>query len=307
MNTTERTTLISAWIKASSDDEKTQQDRAERMVKEAIDSHPAFQGDKAKYRIYPKGSYHNNTNVRRDSDVDIVVELQECIYYGWAPGVTPSNPKPSSYSGGWTPKSWRAEVAQAIKNKFGSTDVDDTGNIAINVVAKDGSRPSIDIVPSFKYHRYGDTARSSRLTDEGSCVWSKADVKIVNWPHHQYDNGVVKNTATGSRYKNFVRVLKNAENTLARAGTIKEMPSYFMECLIYNVDNTTLQTGDLNAGFKATLVALHSRLKNEATSRMLEPNAIKYLFHAKQKWTVEMGLELVNATWDYLSYGDDNG
>ena len=130
---------------------------------------------------------------------------------------------------------------------------------------------------------------------------------VVNWPHHQYDNGVVKNTASGSRYKNFVRVLKNAENALAKAGKITEMPSYFMECLIYNVDNATLQTGDLNTGFKATLLALHKRLKNEATNRMLEPNEIKYLFHDSQKWTVDMGLKLVNETWGYLGYGDDNG
>ena len=305
MNITERNAILSSWIKPSSDNEKDQQERALRMVKEAIDAHPAFQGSKASYRIYAKGSYRNNTNVRRDSDVDIVVQLEECCYYGWRPNVTQPAPNPSPYTGEWTRETWRAEVVKALQNKFGSKDVDISGKIAINVPALAGSRPSIDIVPSFKYYLYANTARTSY--DEGSCVWTTGLSEVVNYPGHQYDNGVAKNSATGGRYKNFVRVLKNAENVLAKAGTIDEMPSYFMECLVYNVDDATLQKGDLSAGFKATLIEVHSRLKNDATNRMLEPNEIKFLFHARQKWTVAMGLKLINETWTYLGYGDDNG
>lgn len=32
--------------------------------------------------------------------------------------------------------------------------------------------------------------------------------KIVNWPHQNYENGTAKNKATGTRFKNLVRVLK---------------------------------------------------------------------------------------------------
>ncbi|PPL18644.1 nucleotidyltransferase family protein [Microterricola pindariensis] len=304
MNKTDRSALLSRWIKPSSDTEKDQQDRAERMVREAFSAHPAFRS--TDYRIYAKGSYRNNTNVRLDSDVDIVIELHECLYYDWAPNVTPSNPAPTPYTGSWTKEKWRGEVLAAITQKFGAADVDGTGNIAINVAAKSGSRPSIDIVPSFLYKQYSDTARSASLDRTGSCVWASDGKKIVNWPQQQADNGIAKNTATGGRYKYFVRALKNAENVLAAAGTIVEMPSYFMECLVYNVDDATLMSGrDLDQGFKAMLQALHQRLGNEADDRMLEPNEIKYLFHSTQKWTVAMGLELVISTWNYLGYGDD--
>ncbi|TKJ95527.1 hypothetical protein PlfCFBP13513_17010 [Plantibacter flavus] len=83
------------------------------------------------------------------------------------------------------------------------------------------------------------------------------------------------------------------------------MPSYFMECLVYNVDNQSLQTGDLEQGFKATLVDLYSRLNDEPDTRMLEPNDIKYLFHSSQKWTIPMAKQLVEQTWKYLGYNDD--
>ena len=32
--------------------------------------------------------------------------------------------------------------------------------------------------------------------------------RIVNWPEQNYDNGVEKNTATGQRFKDVVRILK---------------------------------------------------------------------------------------------------
>ncbi|MGV8883831.1 MAG: hypothetical protein ACOH19_16915 [Rhodoglobus sp.] len=302
MNKTDRSALLSSWIKPSSDNEKDKQERATRMVQEGISAHAALDG--ASYKIYAKGSYRNNTNVRRDSDVDIVVELQECFYYEFAPGVTRPTPTVSPYSGGWTRESWRAEVLGALQRKFPG-EVDASGKIAINIAEKPGSRPSIDVVPSYQYRWFTDASMTLYAT--GSTVWTTDMTQVVNWPQQQFDNGVAKNTATGSRYKNFVRVLKHAENTLAADGKIDEMPSYFMECLIYNVDNLVLQSGDLDAGFKATLADLYARLNAEPDSRMVEPNDIKYLFRASQKWTTEMGRKLVEQTWSYLGYGDDNG
>ncbi|MGO4104702.1 nucleotidyltransferase [Leifsonia sp. YAF41] len=298
-STAEQEALLSSWIKPSSTDEKTQQDRAERMVADALSAHPGLAS--AGYRVYAKGSYANNTNVRRDSDVDIAVEFTDCQYYDPASNVTLAEPKPAPYEGDWTPARWRQEVVAALKEKFGSSSVDMSGSVAINVPTVIGSRPSIDIVPSFKYVLYDNSTRTS--TRVGSCVFPKSGVKIVNWPQQQYDNGVTKNTATGGRYKYYARALKNAENKLAADGVITALPSYFMECLIYNVDDESLTSGDLNKGFKASLLALYQRLQNESADRMLEPNRNKYLFNGTQKWTLDDGLKLVAETWTYMGYG----
>lgn len=82
-------------------------------------------------------------------------------------------------------------------------------------------------------------------THQGSCVFpSDGGAKIVNWPIQQLDNnGRAFNTRSGGRYKYFVRALKNAENTLVAEGSIDSLPSYFMECLVYNVPASTLASG----------------------------------------------------------------
>src|SRR4051812_2772699 len=151
MTKSEREALLSSWIKPSSDSEKEQQDRAERMVRDAIDAWPAF--DDTTLVIYTKGSYPNNTNVRADSDVDVVVECVECSYYDYGPGVT-ANPSAagSPYEGEWTTKRWREEVGNALVEAFGEDAVDLTRKVAQNVAAVKGSRPSADVVPSFNYY-----------------------------------------------------------------------------------------------------------------------------------------------------------
>jgi hypothetical protein len=300
MTKDEREALLSSWIKPSSDTEKDQQDRAERMVGDAVESWPAFDG--TDLLIYTKGSYPNNTNVRADSDVDVVVECHECIYFDYAPGVTANPGVGSPYKGEWTKQRWREEVGNALVEAFGESGVDLDGKIALNVSAAKGSRPSADVVPSFDYYRYLDSDQKTYYN--GSCVFDTNGAKIVNWPDQQLKNGRTKNTRTSGRYKNFVRVLKRAENRLVALGKIDELPSYFMECLVWNVANPTLSSGaDLQSGFRATLVDLWGALEDgNAEGNWVEPNELKWLFKGKQKWTVDDGKNLVLGTWGYLEY-----
>ncbi|BCJ70708.1 hypothetical protein CS0771_02520 [Catellatospora sp. IY07-71] len=302
MTATERRETLSRWIKPSSDHEQDQQERAERMVRQAIKASDAFASSNV--LIYTKGSYPNNTNVRRDSDVDVVVELQDCIYFDYLQGQKPASESSSPYSGSWTPSTWRYAVRNALVGYFGSDGVDATGRIAINVKAVAGSRPSADVVPSFDYRRYDDPNR--RTTHIGSCVFpSDGGDKIVNWPTQQLTNGRSLNTSTGGRYKYYVRALKNAENTLVSLGKIKDLPSYFMECLIYNVPKDYLTSGDLSRGFELTLSHLWSKLNDgSAQETMVEPNDLKWLFKGHQKWTVNDAKTLVLATFDHLGYGE---
>lgn len=301
MSDSERADLLSQWIKPSSDDEKTQQDRAVRMVTEAIENCSSLES--AQTLVYAKGSYPNNTNVRRDSDVDIVVECQDCFHYKYDSNVPTPTSGVTPYVGPWDPDSvFRTAVEDALKDKFGASSIDTSGEIAIAVAAVPGSRPSIDVVPSYQYRLFSDS--TSTTYRQGTSVMPRSGgERIVNWPAQQLKNGQSKNVATGQRYKNYVRALKNAENTLATAGTIDALPSYFMECLVWNVPNDLLQKGDLSDGFRATLTRLHNGLKDDGNyGDWTEPNDIKYLFRSSQKWTRQQAQELVLATWHYLGY-----
>lgn len=299
MTAAERGSLLSKWIKPSSDDEQTQQDRAQRMVTDAVKAHDPLKT--ARLYVYAKGSYANNTNVRRDSDVDIVVECQACFYYDYMPGQEPTTQVGTEYEGEWSPAKLRSEVTTALKNAFGSSAIDSSGKIALVVAAVPGSRPGTDVVPSFDYFLYDDHQR--RSSRRGSCVWPKSGSKVVNWPDQQLANGRAKNQRTGQRYKNYVRALKNAENVLVKAGTIQAKPSYLMECLIWNVADSTLKSGTLDTGFRATLVELWQGLADDGDyNDWTEPNDIKYLFGSGQKWSRTDAKDVVLETWRYLEY-----
>lgn len=297
---TDREALLSSWVGPSSASEQDQQERAERMVKKAITGWPSFAG--VDLEIYTKGSYPNNTNVKSDSDVDVVVECRECTYDHYETGVTGNPAHSTPYQGEWEPPKWRSEVRAALVEAFGSAAVDATGKVAINVAAVPGSRPSADVVPSFLYYRYRDANRV-RPPHQGSCVFDTSDKQIINWPQQQLDNGRNKNTLTGGRYKKFVRALKRIENALAERGDIEELPSYFMECLVWNVRDATLSCGtSLSAGFEATLVELWKGLDTGAASEWEEPNGLKWLFPDGAKWSIDDGRKLMLETWSYLDY-----
>ena len=114
---------LSRWTGPSSDTEQEKQDRTERMIRQAIDSHEPF--DNCSFKVYAKGSYANNTNVRSDSDVDIAVECTEVLYWEEEePGIsTPGKP----YEGIWTPAKLRSELVAALKDTF-PNQVDATGS-----------------------------------------------------------------------------------------------------------------------------------------------------------------------------------
>jgi hypothetical protein len=62
---------------------------------------------------------------------------------------------------------------------------------------------------------------------------------IINWPRQNYENGVEKNATTGRRFKALVRILKRLRNEMLANGHQEAgpIPSYLIECLVWNVPN----------------------------------------------------------------------
>jgi len=306
----ERCVLIERWTLKSSASEQDRMERAERMVREAIYAHWPLLADRRKFKIYAKGSYANQTNVRQDSDVDIVVENHDVYHLEYfsnemAQAATP-DPSFVPYEGPWKSTNWRTEVETALKNFFGTGDVDTSGNVAITVKEVAGSRPSADVVPAFDFVRYDSPDRAPSSTHKGSKVFKKDGTgHIINYPEQQRVNGSAKDRATYGKYKEFARALKNGENALVKAGLMKEKPSYLMECLAYNVANGHLTRGSNRSDwFQDALAQLHNTLLATAFvyEDWLEPNELKYLFGSDQKWKVDDARELTMKLWDYLEY-----
>ena len=284
---------LSRWTGPSSDTEKDKQDRTERMIRQAIDSHEPF--SHCSLRVYAKGSYANNTNVRSDSDVDVAVECTEVQY--WEESVKGNHTPGRSYEGIWTPAKLRAELLSALKAKFPGQ-VDASGSTAIQINSN-SARVDADVVPCFSYRYYLKSE-----TRDGTKIFKTDGSSIVNYPAQQMENGTAKNKRTGYAYKKGVRLLKRIENAMAEDGTFRELPSFFMECLAYNCPDTIFTHLTWTECLRAMLIHIWDSLQGDEPSsgRWLEVNECFFLFHSNQKWTREDGREFAKAAWNYFGF-----
>lgn len=279
------------WTGPSSNTEQEKQDRTERMIRQAIDSHEPF--NDCSLKIYAKGSYANNTNVRSDSDVDIAVECTDVLYWEESEkGVyTPGD----AYKGIWTPAKLRSELIFAMRAKFPGQ-IDSSGSTAIQINSG-SARVDADVVPcfSFQYHMGHETR-------DGTKIFKVDGSSIVNYPAQQMANGIAKNKRTGNAYKRGARLLKRIENAMAENGTFRELPSFFMECLAYNCPDTAFAHSTWTECLKTMLVHIWTNLQGDEpqSGRWVEVNECFYLFHSAQKWTRKDGREFSKAAWNYL-------
>ena len=109
---------LAGWTGPSSPTEKEKQERTERMIREAINEHDGFDGYRNDFSINANGSYANNTNVKSDSDVDVVVECRDVCYWQEHDPAKGGHPSGNPYTGPWSPDKLRKEVAAALEKKF---------------------------------------------------------------------------------------------------------------------------------------------------------------------------------------------
>jgi hypothetical protein len=266
------------------------------MIREAVQAHPGFNG--CSLSVYAKGSYANNTNVRADSDVDIAVQCREVVY--WEEAVDGAHPPGTSYKGIWTPTKLRAELLAALKAKF-PNQVDDSGSVAFTIRSS-GARIDADVVPCFDYKYYFATG-SYR---EGSRVFRKDGSPFENYPAQQLEHGGAKNQRTNTLYKKAVRVVKRVENAMLTAKSHGDVPSYFMECLVYNCPDDVLTRATWTDRIRGIIVHIWNGLEGNEPSvesqRWRESNECKYLFFSEQKWTRAEGRAFAEAMWSHLGY-----
>jgi hypothetical protein len=247
-------------------------------VKRALDSYENWP-EGVKYEVYLQGSYKNDTNIRGDSDVDVVAQLNSTFYSNLSDeqrGILRLTP--ASY--GWA--NFKTDVLKALKGYYGESAVAE-GNKSIKIKGGKGRLPA-DVVVCAKLRRYKTV--SPRDYVEGMCFWSRNDHrKIVNYPKLHYENGVRKHSPerTNGWYKPTVRIFKNARTCLVDHGTISDdlAPSYFLECLLYNVPDN-----NFGGSFQDTLVAAFNWLWSaaRADSLVCQNGQLKLFGYTPEQW-----------------------
>lgn len=189
------------------------------------------------FSIFLQGSYGNDTNVYRDSDVDVVIRLNQ-TYYADTRSLTP-NAK-ASYDRMFSPATYeysdfKTEVIAWLKQNFGA-DVR-PGKKAVQIKAN-GNRREADVLVCARHRGYLATSTDTDLRyDEGIVFWTSDGAKIVNFPKQHSENCTTKHKNTSQRFKRMVRVYKNMRNKMVDDGYIVDgvAPSYFLEGMLWNV------------------------------------------------------------------------
>jgi hypothetical protein len=246
--------------------------------------------------IFCQGSYRNNTNVRKDSDVDVGILCKDTFFYDELPEQATPNELgilPANYSY----EQFKNDVGEALSSYFGGRAVT-RGNKAFDV-HETSYHVDADVAPFFEHRRYynvdGDYLKGVEMrTDNG--------LSVINWPEHHYENGVRKNKDTGMRYKSIIRVLKALSNEMTeakvRAGSI---PGFLIECLVWNVPDECFQNPEYTDDVREALLFTYENTKNDKNcDEWGEVSELKYLFRGPQKWTRAQANDFAVAAWNYV-------
>ena len=205
-------------------------------VKNALEASDAPYASKS-YTSFLQGSYGNDTNIRTDSDVDIVMRT-DSVYYSDIESLSEADKV--EFTKAWSAATYtlddfKRDVTAQLKKKFGSSVT--PGNKAI-FIKGNGGRRDADVLPCAEFRRYRQFKASySQDYEEGICFFLSDGTRIENFPKQHSDNCTSKHQSTGQRFKPTVRVYKNVRNKMIERGLLQEgvAPSYYLEGLLYNV------------------------------------------------------------------------
>lgn len=252
----------------------------------------------SKISIFLQGSYRNNTNVRLNSDVDIVMRYDDAFY----PDLQRlSEADKATYNAQRTPAGYdfdelKADTQAALKAVF-TTDVE-RKNKCIQVNGNT-YRVTADVIPCFVLRRFKTL---HTIEAEGIKFYSDNGSEIISFPNQHYSNGTTKTEQTFRLYKRMVRILKVMNYRLIDNGTISDklVSSFFIECLVYNVPNGNFISGNYTQTLRNVIVKIYEDMKSNAD--YTEVNQLLWLFSNKNPRTRQNALDFMQNCWNYMGY-----
>ena len=291
---------FSSWGAPPSDTEQTKSENAERAIRKAINASTKL--SRKSIGVFTQGSYANRTNVRQDSDVDICILYTDAWFADYSMSQGLNRDIFGHVDADYSYVDFKNDVQAALISYFGKDSIT-RGNKAFDVHANT-YRIDADVVPCFEHRRYMGTPQSSWHIS-GTELRPDNGGKIINWPKQNYDNGVAKNTDTRRRFKAVTRILKRLRYELIDKGydAAKPIPSYLIECLVWNVPNEHLANDDLVVDVHDALAYLWNNTRTqEACNEWGEVNELKYLFRSLQPWDRTKVNTFLQTAWDYLGF-----
>lgn len=240
-----------------------------KLLREKIER--SLKGDKSKVqqkerlKIFLQGSYRNSTNIYGNSDVDIVVQ-HEATFHKDISKLTKEEVdiyneiySPATYS--W--KEFKSEIIKTLAYTFGAENVE-IGNKSIKI---DDGEYEADVIPCFEYRNYSSFGidKENREYIPGILFYTTEDNRaIINYPKMHYENGSDKNKRVNGYYKPTIRIFKHIKRKIVEKSIIdkEQVPSYFVENLLYNVPDEYYDNSDVSNRFYNILKWLNDNRSN---------------------------------------------
>lgn len=290
--------IFSMWSKSPGKMEQERCERAKRAIENAIKSDMTL--SMKLVETFVQGSYHNRTNVRQNSDVDVCVLYSDAFFCDLPEGVTPQQVgiEPTNYKF----RNYKNNVKRALVNKFGRNSVN-RGNKAFNI-KENSNRIDADAVPCFEYRQYYYNGRGYFSYHRGTVlIADDTGFLATNFPQQQYKNGIERNKITNKRFKKAVRIIKKLSHEMEDNNytSAKNISSFLIENLVWNADISCFNSQSLHSMTQDILLHLWKCTEEDATCKSwTEENGIKFLFHPKQKWTRTQAHQFLQDAWTYI-------
>lgn len=194
------------------------------------------------FKVFLQGSYGNDTNIYAESDVDIIIRLDDCFFSDLdsLPEEEKAAYKQAFSDAVYTHADFKRDVLSVLTGQYGSAVK--AGDKAITIDAS-GSRRKVDVIVATQFRRYFKFRSSSDSEyAEGICFFNAVGERIANYPKQHSANLTTKHQASTKLLKPMARVFKNMRSRMIDDGLIEAgiAPSYYLEGLLYNVPNEKL-------------------------------------------------------------------
>lgn len=253
-----------------------------------------------------QGSYANQTIVRGSGDVDILA-INERRVHSDLDDLT--DDERSDYWDNvrmvtYDYNDYREDILEVLRDNYGVLGVTD-GSKAIELDSDyaTGIELDADVVPVLRYKEYktypGDPTEGIAFKDEN-------DDWIINFPEQHIEAATDIHGDTNNRYKPTIRMYKRARNKLVDKSDFQKStaPSYFIECLLSNVDQDAIDTYNLQERFLAVLVNLAENA--EEWESFTAQHGLRELFgNQPEQWNLEDTVEFVTAISDLWENWED--
>lgn len=214
----------------------TQSSNTYNTIKNVLEATTTPYADK-NFKVFLQGSYGNDTNIHAESDVDIVIRLDDCFQSDLTQLTEEEKAayKSAFHDATYTHVDFKQDVLSVLTQQYKGAVTPGDKAIAIDA---NGSRRKADVIVAIEFRRYFKF-RSSDDSDyvEGICFWNGKGERIANYPKQHSANLTTKHQNTSKRFKPMARIFKNMRSRMVSDGLIKAglAPSYYIEGLLYNL------------------------------------------------------------------------